>query len=84
MAVRSEGHPIDAHDLDYRFDYHAPPNDTVRELHESIRTASKAMGHLLQDKIPPGREQALAMTNLELVMFWANAAIARNHDQVKE
>jgi hypothetical protein len=27
--------------------------------------------------VPEGREKALALTNLEQVMFWANAAIAR-------
>ena len=26
---------------------------------------------------PSGREQALALTNLEQVMFWTNAAVSR-------
>jgi hypothetical protein len=34
-------------------------------------------GHDLLDLLPPGREKALVLTNLEQAMFWANAAIAR-------
>jgi len=29
------------------------------------------------DVVPDGREMSLAITNLEQVMFWANAALAR-------
>lgn len=32
---------------------------------------------MLNARLPEGRETALAFTNLEQVMFWANAAMAR-------
>jgi hypothetical protein len=32
----------------------------------------------LVERCPEGRELSLALSNLEEVMFWANAAIARN------
>lgn len=44
--------------------------DGVR--HECLRLAER-----LAKVVPAGREQATALTNLEQVMFWANAGIAR-------
>jgi hypothetical protein len=64
-------------DIDRRFDYH-PPDDEARMKHEFIRTTFKHAAQAL-DLVPEGRELALAITNLEQAMFWANAAIARSH-----
>lgn len=63
-------------DIDRRFDYHAP-DEEARQKHEFLRTTAKHMASALS-VLPAGREQALAFTNLEQAMFWANAAIARN------
>lgn len=64
-------------DLDNRFNYHPPKNDSVRELHERTRSACRELADFIDDFIPDGREKALALTNLEQSMFWSNAAIAR-------
>lgn len=65
-----------AADIDNRFDYH-PPTPTRVVAHEAIREACRALAHRLDCDLPPSREKALALTNLEQVGFWGNAAIAR-------
>ncbi|WP_081878217.1 Acb2/Tad1 domain-containing protein [Nocardia brasiliensis] len=69
--------PASMSDIDRRFAFH--PADTVeRQLaHTAVREQCKALAHQLDRDLPPGREKALALTNLEQVMFWANAGIAR-------
>jgi len=64
-------------DLEQRFTYHAPKDDQIGK-YEAIRTAAKGLARFLLDVTPASREQSLAMTNLEQVVFWSNAAIARN------
>ncbi len=64
-------------DIDNRFTYHAP--DAVRaEKHEFVRRDIGTLANRLNDSLPEGREKSLAITHLEEVMFWANAAIARS------
>jgi hypothetical protein len=53
---------MDSQDLENRFRYHPPVYSLAK---------------VLNDVLPEGREKSLAMTNLEQVMFWANASIAR-------
>jgi len=68
---------MDAAELDHRFAYHPPPNETIGELHASVRGICRDVAAGLNHLLPDGSEKALAITNLEQVMFWANAAIAR-------
>ena len=64
-------------DIDNRFVYHAP--DAIRvEKHEIVRRDVRTLANRLNDSLPEGREKSLAITHLEEVMFWANAAIARS------
>lgn len=60
----------------HRFDYHRPTPERVK-AHEAIRAAHKALAVTIAEYVQPGREHALALTNLEQSMFWANAGIAR-------
>ena len=63
-------------DLKHRFAYHQP--DMARgERHAQVRNECYELAEWLNDLLPAGREKALAITHLEEVMFWANAAIAR-------
>lgn len=43
----------------------------------AIRNGCLALAATINEFAPDGREKSLALTNLEQVMFWANAAIAR-------
>jgi hypothetical protein len=63
-------------DLDTRFKNH-PPRGTAASRHDEIRDMMKAAAHSVLDFVPPGREQAVALTKIEEAMFWANAGIAR-------
>lgn len=68
-------------ELDRRFNYHAPPDEDTRFTHERIRENCRGLADFLNRKLPDGREKHLAFTHLEEVMFWGNAAVAReNYD----
>lgn len=69
--------PKSSADIDNRFAYHPADTNEKRFAHADVRRACKTLAHQLDRDIPPGREKALALTQLEQVMFWANAAIAR-------
>ena len=42
-----------------------------------IRSLCQSLAFSIDDLCPNSREKAVALTKLEEVMFWANAAIAR-------
>lgn len=67
-----------------RFNYRKPPNDAVVKAHERLRAACFGTAMTVVDFTPECREQSVAITKLEEAMFWANAAVARNHDYYKE
>lgn len=64
-------------DLTNRFTYHAP-KDGQPVKYEAIREIALEFSVFLARHTPKSREQSLALTHLEEVVFWANAAIARN------
>jgi hypothetical protein len=78
VAVISKYIPTEAEvaQLDHNFTYHAPV-DGQRPRYEAIREEAKQLGALLLLACPPSRERSVALTNLEQVVFWANASIAR-------
>jgi hypothetical protein len=71
---------MDSSDLENRFNYHTPRSTKRREAHTGIRLSCHELAKYLDEMIPEGREKSLAITNLEQVMFWANAALARQQD----
>jgi hypothetical protein len=66
-------------DIDNRFAFHAATTAEKRDEHTSIRQECRRLADRLNEQLPEGREKALAVTKLEEVMFWGNAAIARQH-----
>ena len=64
-------------DIENIFTYHAP-KEGQPEKYTAIRNKAKEFATLIQDCVPDGREKSLAMTNLEEVVMWANAGIARH------
>lgn len=64
-------------DIETRFTYHPPPNDEAVARYTVLRGAAKQFALMIRNATPEGREQALAITNLEQCVMWANAAIAR-------
>ncbi len=69
---------MDHADLTRRFAYHPATTDAVRDAHAQMRASCLSLAGQLDVLLPEGREKSLAITNLEQVMMWANAAIARH------
>lgn len=63
--------------IENAFSYHQPKGAKV-QLHIDIREAAKQLAYTILAATPTSREQSLAITKLEEVMMWANAAIARH------
>lgn len=62
--------------IERAFTYH-PPKDDQPERYAAIRDQAKGLAHFLLRVTPASREQSVALTHLEEVVFWANASIAR-------
>lgn len=67
-------------DLENRFRFHPPRTDQRAADHQSLRAGHMRLAELIVEVVPPGREQALALTKVEEAMFWANAGLARTPD----
>jgi hypothetical protein len=65
-------------DIANRFAFHPATTDEKRDAHTSVRQQCRQLADALNAQLPEGREKALVMTKLEEVMFWGNAALARN------
>jgi hypothetical protein len=64
-------------DILHRFKYHRPDAEKA-ERHQLVRDQVLALATVLNAVLPDGREASLAITKLEEVMFWSNAAVARS------
>lgn len=67
---------MEQQEVETRFIYHAPKAGQP-EIYVRLRDKAKEMAILINDVCPESREKALAFTQLEDAVFWANAAIAR-------
>jgi len=67
---------IPGEDLNRRFAFH-PADKKKGERHGEVREECRQLAHNLNAALPDGREKSLAITHLEEVMMWSNAAIAR-------
>lgn len=64
-------------DIVRRFRYH-PPKGNQSERYQVIRDTALEFARVITYNTPKSREQSLALTHLEEVVMFANAAIARN------
>ena len=63
-------------EIENRFTYH-PPVGNQAQKYQELRLKAKELAYVLGKFCPASRELSLAITHLEEVVFWANAAIAR-------
>ena len=67
---------VEPEELDIRFTYHPPtPEQTLK--YEGVREVARGMAEFIDEAGPDSREKSLALTHLDEVVFWTNAAIAR-------
>lgn len=59
------------------FEYHESQADQP-DRYKHLRALAKNLAASIYLCCPPSREQSVALTKLEEVIMWANAAIARN------
>lgn len=60
----------------YNLTNHKPTADGIRRI-EALRSAAMAMADAIVDLTPSGRDQAMALSANEEMLFHANAAVAR-------
>jgi hypothetical protein len=61
-----------------RFGYHPPPDEGTVKAYNELRSIARDFCHDIDERCPECREKSLAITKLEEVIMWANAAIARH------
>lgn len=59
--------------------YHGSVPDTQR--FKDINDKTRELAKFMMERCPPSRQLSLALTELEMVRMWANAAIAVNEGQ---
>lgn len=65
-------------ELERRFAHHPPPDQERVEKHEAVRAILlDAADRLVSVTGGPTPEQTLMIRQLEVAMFWGNAAVAR-------
>lgn len=68
---------MDPQDIRNRFAFHPAADPLTGAKHDEVRLLCGELAEGLNYLLPEGREKSLAITQLEQVMFWANAAVAR-------
>lgn len=71
---------LDLERVNRDFNWHPASRPSVADNHDAWREDFRSLAQKLVTSFKPSRERSLALTHLEEVMFWVNAAIAR--DQV--
>ena len=70
---------MDTKEIDLRFTSHPVTSEQKVSLAD-MQVRFLELAHAINALLPDGREKSLALTNLEMSMFYADAGIARNKD----
>jgi hypothetical protein len=69
---------MDIKDLENRFSFHPATDDKTKQAHDTVRGDCLRFAIDLNKLLRDSDEKEKAIDKLDEVMFWANAAIARN------
>lgn len=72
---------MNANELENIFQYHKPFANQA-ERYSFIRQLAHELAKTINQDCPESREKALAITNLQQAVMWANAAIAINEKEI--
>ena len=64
--------------LENDFVYHQPVHEQQVVKYQQVRDCFRELAEFIMRSCPPSRERSVALTQLELANFEANAAIARH------
>lgn len=64
-------------DIENNFTYHSPKQNQLT-IYEQIRAKGKELALLINTLCPSCAESTLSIRQVEMAVFWANAAVARN------
>lgn len=67
-------------DVENVFKYHAPKADQPQR-YKALRAKARELATLIDASCLESREKALALTNLQQSVMWANASIAINESK---
>ena len=68
------------YDVENIFTYHSPQPGQP-ERYTVLRAGAKELAKMILEACPDSREREQALTKLEEAVFWANASVARNHNE---
>lgn len=71
---------MDQAQIDNIFTYHKPITDQASR-YELLRKTARELAGTINLNCPESREKALALTNLQQAIMWANASIAINEKE---
>lgn len=65
------------------FSFH-PATDITAEIHDAVRQKFATMAHWIVENVPKGYAREYAVVRLRESMFWTNAAIACDTNNLSE
>lgn len=65
-------------ELEHRFTYHAPRDETQVETYRRVRAAGLALAREIAACAPECDERKVALNQVDTAVMWANAAVARH------
>lgn len=65
------------------FSFH-PATDITAEIHDAVRQKFATMAHWIVENVPQGYAREYAVVRLRESMFWTNAAIACDTNNLSE
>lgn len=73
---------ITAEEITRRLTNQPPRTAKVGMDLDDLTAAAIEFGKVIAEIVPPGREQSLAVTHIEEVLFWSKKGVALNQAQV--